>query len=125
MSREILFRGYSTAYRKWFYGDLLHCSDGLRISNEESFVAVSEKTVGQFTGLTDKNGKKIFEGDIVSFVDYDKLVFVGVIEYWKEVAMFVVRFKHGANSFIDSRLSKIEVIGNIHDNPELLKEQDK
>ena len=78
---------------------------------------VIPKTVGQFTGLTDKNGKKIFEGDILEVYENEQhkqrvLVFF-------EKGHFVV--SHYAINLLCERNLKSEVIGNIHDNPELLK----
>ena len=71
---------------------------------------VDPATIGQYTGLKDKNGKKIFEGDIVKF---DK-------KYY-EVKYEMGQFFFGINMPIAYKRFEIEVIGNIHDNPELLK----
>lgn len=78
--------------------------------------AVKDETVGQFAGLTDKNGKKIFEGDIVKRVG-DKCV----VKWIEEDAKFIII---GAMTKLDFSLcfaKHLEVIGNIHDNPELLE----
>lgn len=77
------------------------------------FVEVDPSTVGQYTGLNDKNGKKIFEGDILSL---------------RTGRPHVVRFKNGAFILEDSAIPmsfaiKFEIIGNVTDNPELLKEE--
>ena len=77
------------------------------------FVEVDPSTIGQYTGLEDKNGKRIFEGDILSF---------------RAGMTHVVRFEDGAFILEDSAIPipfaiKSEIIGNVHDNPELLKEE--
>ena len=83
--------------------------------------AVDPATVGQYTGLTDKNGKKIFEGDIVRYeiqagacvVFRSDLMHV---EWSEQTAQFIVT---GDCSYIMDSANKYEIIGNIHDNPEL------
>ncbi len=90
----------------WGFEPPIHCVD------------VDPKTVGQFTGLTDKNGKKIFEGDIV------KDVTDGVrreVFYCNQSAMFL---KKGILKSSLGNPLHLEVIGNIHDNPELLKQEE-
>ncbi|EAE5019041.1 TPA_asm: hypothetical protein GZQ63_12645 [Listeria monocytogenes] len=83
------------------------------------------ETVGQFTGLTDKNGKKIFEGDIVEIIEIDAF---GNLD-WNRLKGKVM-FSEGAWLVTDNRsfaiplwseINEIEVIGNIHENPELLE----
>lgn len=80
---------------------------------------VIPETVGQYTGLTDKNGKKIFEGDIVkNEYGYIGLIVMKTCRYYIEWQSG--NFSNDLYVFADS----LEVIGNIHDNPELLKEAD-
>ncbi|EOB2867236.1 YopX family protein [Listeria monocytogenes] len=83
------------------------------------------ETVGQFTGLKDKNGKKIFEGDIVEIIEIDAF---GNLD-WNRLKGKVM-FSEGAWLVTDNRsfaiplwseINEIEVIGNIHENPELLE----
>lgn len=135
--REILFRGKSVnGY--WIYGNFNFYPDinrtFIRKNNKEllpSFQTsleeeVSKNTVGQYTGLLDKNGTKIFEGDISKVqlqVPYlpsqpKTISAVGVVEFNTEKSCYYVVSPSGeeyALCFID------EVIGKIHDNPELLK----
>lgn len=132
--REILFRGKRNDSSEWVYGNFVRgCVDDfayiVEFGNKElcrNYVEVIPETVGQYTGLTDKNGKKIFDGDIV------KGLFV-----FGEISSVVI-FKYGSfgiewnideikvlDPFLGLRNIECEVIGNIHDNPELLKGGDE
>lgn len=112
--REILFRGKNKC--KWFYGDLRHLNDG-RVTicqDGEPFpYEVYPETVGQFTGLTDKNGRKIFEGDILK-ANNGHIGYVAFSE-----GGFVKAYRCHFN-FTNLYGDNQEVIGNIHDNPELI-----
>lgn len=123
--REILFRGKFG--NEWKYGFLSIEPKGLVIKepykNESSNVwHIDADTVGQYTGLTDKNGTKIFEGDIVKYGDTVHNV---VFEQRNGTAYFglvystleTLSFGHYQD------LKQIEVIGNIYDNPELLGDE--
>ena len=154
--REILFRGKSTEDGKWFTGQLLHFKSP--VSEKELDIVIEgcewddfnewfnicrrakvvPETVGQYTGFTDKNGKKIFEGDIIRKTNegrYPEIftanictdfrvkeeVYYEPLEHFKEIILrdfksydYIVGPEH-IESF------EYEIIGNIHDNPELLK----
>lgn len=128
--REILFRG-KAACGAWVQGDLIHRRiwqsefevirvDDSGFDNYQEYEVATE-TVGQYTGFTDKNGKKIFEGDIVKN-EYRK----GQYQYFKivydtRVYCWQVENKYGMLGFLYNVIGDLEVIGNIHDNPELLE----
>ena len=132
MSREIIFRGKRIDNGKWVCGDLAHFPNKTNIDTHKHGqpwrgYAVIPKTIGQFTGLTDKNGKKIFEGDILS-TDIARPYLI--VEFRDGCFMF--NCNDGGEDYYDIMLpirkeaqtqyKYGEVIGNIHDNPELLKE---
>lgn len=137
--REILFRGQTRRYGEkvklngekiksnWVYGGIFPQNgdgDFAIIYQQEPTVEkypVYADTVGQYTGLTDKNGTKIFEGDIVKYGDTVHNV---VFEQRNGTAYFgLVYSTLETLSFgYYQDLKQIEVIGNIYDNPELLKE---
>ena len=127
--REILFRGKRKDNEEWVKGHL-----GIEVGNQlvieycdfddildeycvkERFII--PETVGQYTGLCDKNGTRIFEGDIIRDEDGD----IMVVKWQSDGAVFVLEPKPYASIYFYGTLSsRIEVIGNIHDNPELLK----
>lgn len=123
--REILFRGKFG--NEWKYGFLSIEPQGLVIKepykNESSNVwHIDADTVGQYTGMTDKNGTKIFEGDIIDFLYRSDGDSYGVIKYDTNETEFAIVYDSiytGLGRQYHSR--DIEVIGNIYDNPELLK----
>ena len=121
--REILFRGRDIA-GNWHYGvPLIFTEDYVCMTAPHTYnKLVQPETVGQYTGLTDKNGKKIFEGDIVKHYhdkQFPESYSKGVI-YWDEEYL---RWKRTTNQSVNCCLGNdcvYEVIGNIHENPEQL-----
>ena len=120
--REILFRG-KTIKENFVYGLLSHIGNAWYISNKAGSPKAYEvipNTIGQYTGLTDKNGKKIFEGDILKLEDYHCHRVVHVF-YGESCGCWF----YGGDGFSDEYIFNgqfKEVIGNIFDNPELLTE---
>lgn len=129
--REILFRGKQVDNGEWIEGFYAKSGDRAFILIDNDFavgygIKKEVYTVVQFTGLTDKNGTKIFEGDIC------KTYFESYTHSWKEVGV-VIEFcgAYGIESadgkhfraFINESVytRSHEVVGNIHDNPELLE----
>ncbi len=123
--REILFRG-KTDTGKWVYGDLSQHKTGkkfIKCGSAISSFEVIPETIGQFTGLTDKNGKKIFEDDVVKVTDDNgetNLCSCGigcVIFYY---GSWYIDEEVNDGLYDVSNIYYLDVIGNIHDNPELL-----
>ena len=141
--REILFRGKRIDNGEWVFGDLIrepwgYCIQVVTGSGNEYIrkkYAITEETVGQYTGLKDKNGERIFEGDMIKPFDdeVDKMVvefhygqfllcLYGergyLAEYgWEEEGNYGCFESEPLSSYGDD----IEIIGNIHDNPEFMK----
>lgn len=131
--RAIKFRGKSVLNDEWIYGDLVHRTDSPKTISPVQIngIGVKEDTVGQFTGLFDKNGKEIYEGDIISVNGkYPKLV-----KYIDDYACFCLAnitdlnkkwispWQQVSPSWWNDFKREIRVIGNIYDNPELIKEE--
>lgn len=148
--REILFRGKLTHKDEWVDGDLVQDILENQVIASISGYSVEAETVGQYTGLTDKNGKSIFEGDIVkAFGMIGEIVqecgafgiqIMPCIDY--DLLECEIPYGNNANfcfndNFIslwelwwnyqqdDEPLEVVEVVGNIHDSPELLKPANK
>ena len=119
--REILFRG-KTDKGEWTEGDLFQVfEDGFFIHDGRCHsVRVIPETIGQYTGLTDKNGKKIFEGDIVNFKTAAYHFKNCRIKYQSCYGKYCAIDNEGYEYPMD-KIFEYEIIGNIHDNPELLK----
>ena len=148
--REILFRGKDPETGKWYEGfymalsETTYCFKGdydrhpdntkhyivfdsmtdWGLPNQHLRADADPSTVGQYTGLTDKNGKRIFEGDVVKTSD---VTHEDVIQIPGE--LFAIELRKGCWTmvcgqnwdFLETNYRYVEVIGNIHDNPELLK----
>ena len=130
MKREILFRGKRADNGEWIYGYLIgnNVIVGEVVDfdddyfNTQFWYKVDPETVGQFTGLTDKNGTKIFEGDIVRFYDdsEDELT-NGVVIFNADLCSFCVSMSWYEDVMLMAHW-QYEVIVNIYDNLELLKQ---
>lgn len=147
MNKEILFRGKRVDNDEWIEGYFLQLYRSerafivpkqfvqrgiLRMSGETPpkiiSVEVIPETVGQFTGLTDKKGKKIFEGDIVKEwsshwktpLKIEIIIYEVVCEYLGSLRL-IRKTEYGEYSTPLYRSSVVEVIGNIYDNKELLR----
>lgn len=133
MQREILFKGKRADNGKWITDSETYIcdGDGIWLSDENlNVVKVITETLGRYVGLTDKNGRKIYEGDIVKTKYYGKLSADGRVNF-ADYDVFEISYDKGAfctnnNMRLFSlrtlnNSSWLEVIGNIHDNPELVR----
>lgn len=142
MTRGIEFRGKRLDNDEWLYGDLMHDDQGgcyiypldsLGLFAENK---VDNDTVGQFTGMSDRHGNKVFEGDIVRKRDLTfKTELVGVVVYNSAIGCFRIHSeRNGTTTRSGFEMSDVyedgqctvpvkydyEVIGNVYDNSELL-----
>ena len=129
--REILFRGKRTDNGEWVYGNLVRGCDEkyayiVEFGNKElcrNYINVKPDTIGQYTGLNDIYGVKVFEGDIVKRFWFGKMC-IYQIGYDNGLASFIGRAGMKFTTF-DYDSEEFEVIGNIYDNPELIKENEQ
>lgn len=130
--REILFRGKCKYNGEWIEGfycptpfsrfprkPVIYAVDTINLCR--AGVEIDPETIGQFIGLHDKNGRKIFEGDIVEFsylnlCSDNKETNRGEVIYSSEIGAYTIE-----GDYLLGELFELEVIGNIHDNPELLE----
>ena len=144
MTREIKFRGKDIETGEWVYGDLIEnqgryyiyyaTSDTTLENKDNSIIVLAEEvnldTVGQYTGLKDRNGREIYEGDIVKTPLLDPIFGDVLSDAFDNVAIsfhngsFVVAYYNGRHKiYLQDLYDEIEVIGSIHDNPELLEDK--
>lgn len=137
--REILFRGKRVDNGKWIYGDFFQGKKDIFIeywtdNKEYRAYEVDPETIGQYTGLEDKNGQKIFEGDILCFTDFDYItnIYYGIVKFgtYKSPTHNVINqgfyvdwqdVKYRSDLGYWANQSSCCVVGNIYDNPELLE----
>ena len=149
--REYKFRGKEADSREWVYGGLFkepappQCFEknledkywivypdprympDWNLPYKMVRTDVEKETIGQYTGLKDKNGKEIYEGDIIFIKGETKLLDIkGKVEYSNILAQFIItntgNIVNEAESLGDYEEEDIEKIGNVYDNPELLEE---
>ena len=143
MKRIVKFRGESKRTGEWLYGDLVRNVEGafaivppfeMTMDNLCDRYEVDEETIGQFTKLLDKNGKEIYEGDIVRFDDAPYIVngnkYEGNVMMYR--GAYCIRYNVNicdeyffaplfADDFADR---KTVILGNVYDNSELLNQND-
>lgn len=137
MNREIKFRGKTKSDGLWEFGSLLIENDKYYIyGTDNNWWEVIPETIGQFTGLKDKNGKEVYDGDIIEVVNnlseatkknnHNTLVKFrdcAFVSAWQDLR-FDGTYGEVYNHFgsYNTPVVTFEVIGNIHDNPDLLGE---
>lgn len=134
MNRKIKFRGKRSINNEWVYGNYILIAGRQETFISESYSCTSShafevkpESVGQFTGLHDENGTEIYEKDIVKLFYGDKYS-IGIVLWNNKIAAWCIKLK-GEHSFGSTPIGEMftsytsVVIGNIHDNPELIKEE--
>jgi len=134
--RQIKFRGQRIDTKEWVYGDVIHYDSGeIKILEQnyriwdilEGAYEVIPESVGQFTGLQDKNGNEVYEGDydndyqVVSWCERGSGWAMSIYDCPTKEHICCHCYSCEGNYEISEIIDDIEIIGNIHDNPELLK----
>ena len=127
--RDILFRGKRVDNGEWVISDCFYQCSGLvklwDAPNKDGWVDVIPETVGQYTGLTDKNGTKIFEGDIIREYCWSEpsKPYVVIMENKERCGWYPFASGDGCGCCEHEVISVeyTKIVGNIHDNPELIE----
>jgi len=124
--REIKFRVFDNG--KIYYFSLFDLHSNYIVDDSHSISKEAKKNIMQYTGLKDKNGVEIFEGDIVTYTMENKTTLTLEIKYEEELARFYIRGRYDISHIIFSLTidaildADIEVIGNIYENKDMLNE---
>ena len=131
MNREIKFRAWDKEKKKMVFSDIQELLQGLLTNGSDNPLALLNYNQGweielmQYTGLKDKNGKEIYEGDIVKYQSVTRGIIITLVT-WDESNSGFIPFSTGhyfqGRSYMQMFGDKIEIIGNIYENPELVKE---
>lgn len=130
-----LWRGKRTDNGEWVDGFLVKMWGTVHLQDKEDenlAVPVDPETLGECTGLRDKNGKLIFEGDIIKFREWRKGLWcwIGTVRYVNQGFVVSGNPNEECDTPFTVSMSRfasksVEIIGNIHDNPELLKQEER
>ena len=126
--REIKFRAWDTEYKRWEKPDGISLKDGVAFSVtgdgyiDDIITNYPEYVIQQYTGLTDRHDVEIYEGDVISQDGYNTVVEWSEFSAWW--ALINIPDIHSGNHLSALDFDKCEVVGNIYENPELLKEED-
>ncbi len=119
--RELKFRAFDTGNKTWTFVTLGDLICGACTENGDKPLSGAKQVWEQYTGLKDKNGEEIYEGDILD----DGEGHVGKVLYNERIASFAYEWGICGSTFIGLYTSDMKVIGNIHENGELLEEGKK
>lgn len=117
--RELKFRAWHESDKCWYNPRFIEMNllgQAILSHGIEQFEIIPASAIEQYTGLKDKNGKEIYEGDILN----DGVGHIGEVLFNERIGAFVYEWGECGSMFIDLYTSDIEIIGNIHENPELL-----